>query len=190
MPIPATCPMCGSPRSQFKRSRSTGRAKCGVCGEIFEPDDEDYYGEDETGLEAPRSSGRRSGGGRGRALERVQGPAIYMIVVACLTLVAQVLFLGLIGLAAANPPPDVAGDPEFALGVTVYFIAIPIGMIVSAVVLFGALKMRQGESYGLAMTASVLTCIPCIAPCGLLGMPAGIWGLIVLMDEEVKRAFR
>lgn len=180
--------MCGSPSSHFKLSRSTGRVKCTVCGEIFEADDDGYddgYG----GRSAPERTGRRSRGGRNHALDRLQGPAIYMIVVACLTLVAEVGALILFIALAVDPPPDVANDPDFFLGLTVYFIAIPIGMIVSAAVLTGALKMRQGESYALALTASILSCIPCVAPCGLIGMAGGIWGLVVLLDDDVKRAF-
>jgi hypothetical protein len=31
--------------------------------------------------------------------------------------------------------------------------------------------------------------IPCISPCCLLGLPIGIWALVVLLKPEVKAAF-
>ena len=40
------------------------------------------------------------------------------------------------------------------------------------------------------MTATILAMIPCISPCCLLGLPVGIWSLVVLLDENVKASFR
>jgi hypothetical protein len=37
---------------------------------------------------------------------------------------------------------------------------------------------------------TILVMIPCLSPCCILGIPIGIWGLIVLMDPNVKAAFR
>ncbi len=45
------------------------------------------------------------------------------------------------------------------------------------------------QSYGFAMTASIIAMIPCISPCCLLGLPFGIWALVVLSKPEVKSAF-
>lgn len=64
-----------------------------------------------------------------------------------------------------------------------------IGIIIGVVILLGAMKMRKLESYGFAMTAAILTMIPCISPCCLLGLPIGIWALVVLLKPEVKAAF-
>jgi hypothetical protein len=49
--------------------------------------------------------------------------------------------------------------------------------------------MKKLESYGLAMAASIIAMIPCVSPCCLLGLPIGIWALVVLMKPEVKSAF-
>lgn len=64
-----------------------------------------------------------------------------------------------------------------------------IGMIVGVIVGIGGGKMRKGQSYGFAMTAAILAMIPCISPCCLIGLPLGIWALVVLMKPEVKAAF-
>ena len=65
-----------------------------------------------------------------------------------------------------------------------------IAICVSGFVIFGAMKMKKLESYGLAMGASIVAMIPCISPCCVLGLPIGIWALVVLMKPEVKAAFK
>jgi hypothetical protein len=59
----------------------------------------------------------------------------------------------------------------------------------SALVIFGALKMRKLESRGLAVAASIVAMLPCLGPCCCIGLPSGIWSLVVLMKEDVKAAF-
>jgi hypothetical protein len=61
--------------------------------------------------------------------------------------------------------------------------------ILQCVICFGAFKMGKLQSYGLAMTAAVIAVIPCVSPCCVVGIPFGIWALIVLMKPEVKAAF-
>jgi hypothetical protein len=39
------------------------------------------------------------------------------------------------------------------------------------------------------MTASVIAMIPCISPCCIVGLPIGIWAMVVLSKPEVKSAF-
>lgn len=57
-------------------------------------------------------------------------------------------------------------------------------------IIFGALKMRNLESWGIALAASVVSIVPCTTPCCCTGMPIGIWALIVLLNSDVKAAFR
>jgi hypothetical protein len=49
--------------------------------------------------------------------------------------------------------------------------------------------MKQLKNYGLAMTGSIIAMLPC-SVCCLLGLPFGIWSLVVLNNPEVKEAFR
>jgi hypothetical protein len=61
-------------------------------------------------------------------------------------------------------------------------------LVLGAIVLFGAIKMKQLENYGLAMTASIIAMLPC-SLCCLAGLPIGIWSLVILSKPEVKAAF-
>jgi hypothetical protein len=65
-----------------------------------------------------------------------------------------------------------------------------IGLAVGVVILMGALKMKNLTSYGFAMTSAILAMVPCVSPCCLVGLPIGIWAVVVLTDPAVKAAFR
>ena len=49
-------------------------------------------------------------------------------------------------------------------------------------------RMRQLKSYGLATVAAVMALLPCTAG-WMLGLPIGLWALVVLMKPEVAEAF-
>jgi hypothetical protein len=36
---------------------------------------------------------------------------------------------------------------------------------------------------------SILAAAPCLSPCCLFGLPIGIWSIVVLMNDNVKRSF-
>jgi hypothetical protein len=122
---------------------------------------------------------------------KVAGPATALIVVASLALLLIVLNVILtiamgIGNFAGGPPVNEAERAVQMIGAVVGAV---IGFGIYGTVLAGALKMRKLESYGLAMTASILAMLPC-SGCCLLGLPFGIWALVVLSDPYVKSAFR
>ena len=64
-----------------------------------------------------------------------------------------------------------------------------VGLIVAAFIIYAALKMKELQQWNLAIVASVLAMIPCISPCCIIGLPIGIWALVVLNRPEVKEAF-
>lgn len=62
-------------------------------------------------------------------------------------------------------------------------------LIASLVVLIGGIQMIRLQTWGVAMAASVLCVIPVITPCCMLGIPFGVWGIIVLCNNRVKESF-
>lgn len=184
MPIPATCPMCGSPRSQFKRSRSTGRAKCDTCGEIFEPD-EDYGGS--TALDRPAPQMRR---GAAQAADRLNAPSIYMMIVGILGGLAS-LAGGLLCIMALLMVPDADFEGPEEKGLLVFYsVAAFVSVAMNGFIIYGAVKMRSLESLLLCQIAAGVCAVPFCNTCGILGSPGGIWALVVLNDDDVKRHFR
>ena len=64
-----------------------------------------------------------------------------------------------------------------------------VGILVAAFIIYASIKMKELNQWGLAMAASILAMIPCISPCCIIGLPIGIWCLVVLTKPEVKAAF-
>jgi hypothetical protein len=66
-------------------------------------------------------------------------------------------------------------------------------LVTSIVPLVGGIRMRRLRSYGLAVTGAIIMAIPCLSPascpCGF-GLIVGIWAIVVLLNPEVKSAFR
>jgi len=125
------------------------------------------------------------------AAEQVNGPAIGLIVVAVLGGLAQIaaLIMNLAGASfmAGSRVPQEAWANMFSG--TIGVVSSIIGILVSGLIFLGATKMKKLESYGLAMAATIIAMIPCFSPCCLLGLPIGIWALVVLLKPEVKSAF-
>lgn len=132
--------------------------------------------------------------------DRVNGPAIGIIVTSIIGIIVAAisLILNLLGagIGAAGMMGALGGgvdleDAGVTFGQMVFSVLQAIaGLVVGLVCLFGANKMRNLESYNLAMAASILIMVPCISPCCVMGLPFGIWSLVVLNDSTVKAAFR
>jgi hypothetical protein len=130
------------------------------------------------------------------AASLVNGPATALMIVGILCILASLWGVvsnlagfGGAGQNAANLPPQVQQWMRLMTG--------PIGIGINVVaLLFGAFfilastKMRKLESYGMVMTATILSMLPCTSSCCCIGLPLGIWILVVLAKPEVKSAFR
>src|SRR5437764_8175391 len=120
-------------------------------------------------------------GGGSSARQQVSGPATALIVTAILGLVVQGLLLILrlagVGMYAAGAQLGQEQQMVALMQGTGAIVGSIVGIAIGILILLGAQKMKNLESYGLAMTASILAMIPCISPCCLLGLPFGIWAI-------------
>jgi hypothetical protein len=131
------------------------------------------------------------------AVDAVNMPAIGLIVTAILGFVAHMfsvvwtLFVGRMQSPPPEMPPGMERMTTMVTGVTgaIGIVTAILGVIMSVLVLYGALRMKKLSGYNWAMTAAILALIPCIGPCCLAGIPIGIWALVVLSKPEVKDAF-
>lgn len=135
-----------------------------------------------------------------RAADLVRLPAQLMVIMAGLGMVLVLVMLAARGAMlewALNGglPLDPGSRSQLeqlrnaGIGVTDILQAL-FGVAVNGMVIFGALKMQRLEDWGLAVTAAVLTLLPCAGCCCLIGLPIGVWSLLVLNKPEVKSAFR
>ncbi len=123
----------------------------------------------------------------------VSGPAIGLICVAVIGFLLQAanLLLRILGLGLMAANSQQTGMPAWAtlLSGSLGMILSGVGILTSVIIFFGALKMKKLESFGFAMAASIIAMIPCISPCCFIGLPIGIWALVILAKPEVKSAF-
>ena len=122
---------------------------------------------------------------------QVSGPATGLMVVAILGVVLQIvsLLFNLVG-ASLLANPRMSNQPWANMfSGTIGAVSNVVCIVVGVVVLIGALKMKKLENYGMAMAASIVAIVPCLSPCCLIGLPIGIWALVVLAKPEVKAAF-
>ena len=136
-------------------------------------------------------------GGPNRALaaSKVNGPAIGLMVTAGVGILVQLASLAMnmlgTGMNMANMAGD-AGTPDAVatmMSGTIGVVGSIMGILMGGLIFFGALKMRQLTNWGLALASAILAMIPCLSPCCCLGLPIGIWDLVVLLDNNVKQSF-
>jgi len=127
---------------------------------------------------------------------QVQGPAIGLIVAAAfgalwdlLSLLSNLLGGGMAGLEELAGEYEGVSRIASATGGAVGVLACLISLGICGLIIWAALQMKELRNWTLAMVASILAMVPCIGACCLIGIPIGIWSLVVLMKPEVKAAF-
>ncbi|HVS08929.1 MAG TPA: hypothetical protein VMS76_03575 [Planctomycetota bacterium] len=133
--------------------------------------------------------------GDSAAAQAVRGPAIGLIVTGILN--------GFLALAAAAN--SVAGfvlgedhwdylgryrPEEGVIGLGLGLTMAATWLLVAGFILYAGLQMSRLRSRELCLVASVLAMIPCTTCCCVVGIPMGLWALIVLNRPDVRAAFR
>ncbi|MBM3850567.1 MAG: DUF4339 domain-containing protein [Verrucomicrobia bacterium] len=149
---------------------------------------------------APSGSGLRSAPGISETVvdEKLRIPAIGILTSGAVG--AMLSFYGLVSGLSDNARQEIPPGmpPEFERMFKAYLAfaeayAVPqnaLALVLSLLSLLAGVRMLQRKSYGLVMAGVILTTIPCVSPCCCLGLPFGIWALVVLSNTEVKAAFR
>jgi hypothetical protein len=126
--------------------------------------------------------------------DQIRGPAIFLLVLAILDILASLAGIGFVALGQTLPmfshmPPE-SFELHQKFSMLFSLPAYIIGIVIAVVRLIGSLKMMKLRSHGFAMTTAILTLLPCGACCCLVNLAAGIWALVVLAKPEVKSAFQ
>lgn len=140
-------------------------------------------------------------GGPSRAeIERkVSPPAIALMVTAGLGILFAVIgiLMGLLGMGMAGMGGGMQGFggeeiPSWLapmMSGTFQIVSNFIGIAVGCLILFAAMQMKKLTNWGLSLAGAIVAMIPCVSPCCVLGLPFGIWALVVLLKPEVKASF-
>jgi hypothetical protein len=133
--------------------------------------------------------------GGAAAAQQVQSPALGLMIAAGIGLVFTLIGLamnalgmgmGALGNLGENAP---GGRYMHFLSGGVGIVFNIIALAVAGFIIWAAMQMKQLRNWNMSVAASVVAMIPCISPCCIIGLPVGIWALIVLMKPEVKGAF-
>jgi hypothetical protein len=90
-------------------------------------------------------------------------------------------------LGRANDPA-LARAARIANVVGIFIVQLPVllDLVAAPLIIYGAVKMFNGSSYGWAKAASILAIIPFTSCCFLIGAPTGIWALVVSSKPKAK----
>jgi uncharacterized BrkB/YihY/UPF0761 family membrane protein len=86
-------------------------------------------------------------------------------------------------------PSDQAEKMGFMIGTIVPYMIAFVSLVLAPVIIYGAVQMMQGKKPGLAKIAAILAIVPVTSCCFLIGIPMGIWSLVVPAKPEVKAIF-
>jgi hypothetical protein len=113
-------------------------------------------------------------------LQRVQGPAMGLLATAIVNWIVVLMFIPLALYLATGVSRHVLSPMWLALGAAASWL-----ILLTTLITVGALKMKRLESYGWAIAASIIAILG-----GAIGLPFGIWALVVLAQPDVKVAFQ
>jgi len=154
----------------------------------YDEEDDEEDEEDIERMEEARRRRRRHSL-REQARSRLNAPGIGLIVTGILALIYAIFQVVSSAIQIARIPAMAGPQQNMIMGIMgVTFVLYALSIVVSVLIIRGAIKMRRLQSYGLAMTASILALLP-PHDCCVLGLVFGVWTLIVLNDVDVKGSF-
>jgi predicted Ser/Thr protein kinase/outer membrane lipoprotein-sorting protein len=155
-----------------------------------------HAGEVKTDVENITTTGRRGGvpafgipaaGGSDVAgppaeaiLRHVKAPAMGLLATAIVNWIVVLMFIPLALHLFRIARPGLLNPMWLSFAVAASWL-----ILLTTLITVGALKMKRLESYGWAIAASIIAIIG-----GAIGLPFGIWALVVLSQPDVRAAFQ
>jgi hypothetical protein len=177
------------------------KLRCKACGDELESDEpesvsaweeEEDDGQHVFGLRPARRPSNRPLATPENVRGRLMVPAVIQMILAAISFVLVAAGFFAIVQGGLGPPQGhpQANDPGFREGFIAGQLAVPtFGLLSAAFVMVGCLCMIMVKMRGLAVAAAIVAMIPCLSPLIVLGIPFGIWSLVVLNNSEVREAF-
>jgi len=151
-----------------------------ACVELFRPEVRAAFASNRvpTGFAATSDSGKMN-----LARSQVKRPAIGLAITGALNwaVFTLVLVVSKLKPAGSMVPAAVVNTPIALLLVCL------LAMALSGFIIYGALKVMRLERWSAGVAGGILAMI--VAPSNILGLPIGIWALVVLNRREVRAAF-
>jgi hypothetical protein len=126
---------------------------------------------------------------------KITAPAIAMMVLGVLGVIASIAGLLMLIGGVAKPEIDDPEMPEMLKGL-VEVLSGPVGMAIQAVMIFvnaiiflGGLMMSRLKAWVLCLIAAILLTLNLGSCLCFAGIPVGIWSIVVLMMNDVRQKF-
>jgi hypothetical protein len=104
--------------------------------------------------------------------------------------IAMALFLPKMVEQLQADQTQLLGPPPVNINMrALHIVAGSVFALLSLVTLVGGIAMVRRQFYGLAIAGCVAAMINLSDGCCLLGLPVGIWALVVLLKPDVKASF-
>jgi hypothetical protein len=124
--------------------------------------------------------------------DQVEWPANLLIVFAGLSVLGHVgrLLMNLVGFGLGTRFGSAPEAVTHLVAGSMGLIFSLVGLVVAGFIIYAALEMKQLRSYPVCIAAAALAILPGCSPCCCLGIPLGVWTLVVITSPEVRAAFR
>ena len=182
--IPAmliSCPQCG--KLLDAPTPLPELAQCPFCNAVFKPTPDRVA--THVPLLVPNT-----------ASEIVRGPATGLLIAALASMAWSLC--DLVACVALLSDPQLLQDAAFAMRHITDLNADMVRsnlywdvprVISCTFIIFGSFHMRRLKSYAVSMASSVLSVVPCMTCCFCVGIPFGIWAIVVLSRADVRASF-
>ena len=130
---------------------------------------------------------------REEVFQMVNGPAVGLMLVAGSGVIVRLCLevLNFMGLSGLSNMSQMDGGAEFInmFSGAASLVGLFFNIALYGFLFFSATKMRKLENWGLSLAGAIAAMVPCHICC-VLGLPIGIWALVILFKPEVQAAFR
>lgn len=92
-----------------------------------------------------------------------------------------------------QPPPNMQKPEEitgFYAGFYGAAIVTGLSVLLQPIILWGGISFVKGKNITGAKMGAICATIPCLSSCCILGVPFGIWGLMLLSNPLTKQLFQ
>lgn len=125
---------------------------------------------------------------------KILAPGIALIITGALGLIMSFVSIGIALLGEPEPPdpalPEWLADlqaGQFGVGAAVIQVAF---VLLNGLIIFGGICLVRVKSWGVALAGSIAAIVNIGNCCCVIGLPIGIWALVILQLNDVKAAFQ
>ena len=187
---PIECPLC----SKVFVARGAGSSYVGAS----KYDDDDYRPRRKRRRSRYRDDDEDDDDPVGHAIREVNASAVGIIVcgwisvVICVVRLVFVVFA--IGVLMPGGPGGFGAGGGAGVGseiqLVIAIVSNIMGVFYGGFAIFAGSQMRKAKNYGLSMTICIISLVPVLNPCCILGLIFGIMGLVKLNETRVKKGFQ